>query len=98
MDLFDTPDKQEFLKDVVLLRRFVAPVENEVLPALAEVLQLAPLRHMVTPGGFAMSVATTSCGELGWVSDKNGYRYAVCDPLTGKAWPQMPASFKQLAK
>lgn len=98
MDLFDTPDKQEILKDVVLLRRFVAPVENEVLPALAEVLQLAPLRHMVTPGGFAMSVATTSCGKLGWVSDKKGYRYAACDPLTGKAWPQMPASFKQLAK
>jgi alkylated DNA repair protein (DNA oxidative demethylase) len=98
MDLFDTPDKQQILKDVVLLRRFVAPVENEVLQALAEVLQLAPLRHMLTPGGFAMSVATTSCGDLGWVSDKKGYRYAACDPLTGKAWPQMPASFKQLAK
>jgi alkylated DNA repair protein (DNA oxidative demethylase) len=98
MDLFDTPDKEEILKHVVLLRGFVVPVENEVLPALATVITLAPLRHMITPGGFAMSVATTSCGDLGWVSDKNGYRYAACDPLTGKAWPAMPASFKQLAK
>lgn len=98
MDLFDTPKSQEVLKDVVLLRSFVAPTENEVLPALAAIIQLAPLRHMMTPGGFAMSVATTSCGDLGWVSDKTGYRYAAFDPLTGKAWPQMPASFKQLAK
>lgn len=98
MDLFDTPDKEEILKHVVLLRGFVVPVENEVLPALATVITLAPLRHMITPGGFAMSVATTSCGDLGWVSDKNGYRYAACDPLTGKVWPAMPASFKQLAK
>lgn len=98
MDLFDTPDKQAILKDVVLLRRFVAPVENEVLPALAVVMQLAPLRHMITPGGFAMSVATTSCGDLGWVSDKRGYRYAASDPLTGNPWPEMPASFRQLAK
>lgn len=98
MDLFDTPKSQGILKDVVLLRSFVAPTENEVLPALAAIIQLAPLRHMMTPGGFAMSVATTSCGDLGWVSDKTGYRYAAFDPLTGKAWPQMPASFKQLAK
>jgi alkylated DNA repair protein (DNA oxidative demethylase) len=98
MDLFDTQKSQEILKDVVLLRSFVAPVENEVLPAWASVMQLAPFRHMMTPGGFAMSVATTSCGDLGWVSDKTGYRYAASDPLTGKAWPQMPASFKQLAK
>jgi len=98
MDLFNTLDTQEILKDVVLLRRFVTPVENEVLPALANVIQLAPLRHMVTPGGFAMSVATTSCGDLGWVSDKKGYRYAVSDPLTGKPWPAIPASFKQLAQ
>lgn len=98
MDLFDTPDRQEILKDVVLLRRFVAPVEHEILSALSAVIQLAPLRQMVTPGGFTMSVATASCGDLGWVSDKKGYRYAASDPLTARPWPQMPASFKQLAK
>lgn len=98
MDLFDTPDRQEVLTDVVLLRHFVAPVENDILTALTSVIQLAPLRQMVTPGGFAMSVATASCGDLGWVSDQKGYRYAESDPLTGKPWPSMPASFKQLAQ
>lgn len=97
MDLFDTPERQEILKDVVLLRGFVASAENEVLPALVSVIQMAPFRNMMTTGGFPMSVATTSCGDWGWVSDKKGYRYAAADPLTGKAWPQMPASFRQLA-
>ena len=41
----------------------------------------APFRHMVTPGGFRMSVAMTNCGSYGWVTDRNGYRY---DPTTRK--------------
>jgi len=98
MDLFGTPDTQQILQDTVLLRGFVAPVEHEVLKALADVILAAPLRRMVTPGGFEMSVMTASCGDLGWVSDKKGYRYAASDPLTGKPWPPMPASFKQLAR
>ena len=98
MDLFDNSERQDILKDVVLLRGFVAPLEKEVLPALFTIMQLAPLRHMLTARGFAMSVATTNCGDLGWISDEKGYRYAASDPLTGNAWPQMPASFRQLAE
>lgn len=98
MDLFETPQKDEILKDVVLLRGLVLPIEHEVLRGLDMVIGLAPLRHMLTPGGFAMSVATTSCGELGWVSDRKGYRYDALDPVSGKSWPAMPASFRQLAQ
>ena len=47
MDLFDTPDRQEILKDVVLLRRFVAPLESDILSALAAIVKLAPLRQML---------------------------------------------------
>lgn len=98
MDLFETPQKDEILKDVVLLRGLVLPIEHDVMLDLATVIALAPLRHMLTPGGFAMSVATTSCGELGWVSDRKGYRYDALDPVSGKSWPAMPASFSQLAQ
>jgi alkylated DNA repair protein (DNA oxidative demethylase) len=52
---------------------------------------------MVTPGGFRMSVAMTSCGEAGWVTDRGGYRYAAEDPATGRPWPAMPAIFRSLA-
>jgi len=58
----------------------------------------APFRHLVTPGGFRMSVAMTNCGARGWVSDRRGYRYDACDPDSGKRWPPMPASFRTLAR
>ena len=44
-----------------------------------------------------MSVAMTNAGPLGWVSDRRGYRYDPVDPLSGAAWPAMPAAFVTLA-
>jgi alkylated DNA repair protein (DNA oxidative demethylase) len=45
-----------------------------------------------------MSVGLTNCGSLGWTTDRQGYRYATEDPLTGLAWPNMPAVFMKLAR
>ena len=69
----------------------------EFLPLLEKVLAQSPLRHMETTRGFKLSAAMSNCGALGWVSDRKGYRYEVHDPLTGKAWPAMPAEFSALA-
>jgi len=44
-----------------------------------------------------MSVAMTSCGAAGWVTDRSGYRYDAFDPDTGRRWPPMPAAFLDLA-
>jgi len=44
-----------------------------------------------------MSVETSSCGQLGWVSDRKGYRYVRRDPLTEKPWPSMPQVLQELA-
>jgi alkylated DNA repair protein (DNA oxidative demethylase) len=52
---------------------------------------------MITPGGHRMSVAMTNCGEAGWVTERTGYRYDRCDPLTRKPWPPMPKVFLHLA-
>lgn len=79
------------------LRGFALTHESELLAALASVVAAAPLRNMVTPGGFRMSVAMTNCGKLGWVSDERGYRYAAVDPLNGNDWPAMPAAFERVA-
>ncbi|MDB5732230.1 MAG: oxidative demethylase AlkB [Variovorax sp.] len=62
-----------------------------------QVLARAPWRHMVTPGGFRMSVAMSNCGALGWVADRGGYRYDPRDPDSGRPWPPMPASFARFA-
>ena len=52
---------------------------------------------MVTPGGWAMSVALTNCGQVGWVTDRTGYRYDPIDPLSGQPWPEMPPALGDLA-
>jgi len=73
------------------------PDADALLQAIHTVTQAAPFRHMVTPGGFTMSVALSNCGALGWVSDRHGYRYSPTDPESGLPWPPMPAVFSQLA-
>ncbi len=81
----------------VLLRGFAREVDEALLQAVEDVVAAAPLRHLVTPGGYTMSVAMSNCGALGWVSDRSGYRYDTKDPLSGKPWPTMPGSFSELA-
>src|ERR1017187_1542402 len=81
-----------------VLRGFALADEDALLADLADVVAAAPFRHMITPGGFRMSVAMTNCGALGWVSAASGYRYAAEDPQSGRAWPSLPESFHRLAR
>jgi DNA oxidative demethylase len=90
------PGPIELEKDFWLLPGLAA-----ALPLLAEiesVVALAPLRHLIVPGGKRMAVAMSNCGPLGWTSDSSGYRYSPVDPLTQKPWPAMPALFQTLAR
>ncbi|WP_108472827.1 DNA oxidative demethylase AlkB [Rhodanobacter thiooxydans] len=81
----------------MVLRGFALAGEAALLQALGAVVAQAPFRHLVTPGGFRMSVAMTNAGPLGWVSDRRGYRYDPIDPDSGRPWPPMPPAFLQLA-
>jgi alkylated DNA repair protein (DNA oxidative demethylase) len=81
-----------------VLRGFALPCVDQILAALDAILLAAPLRHMITPGGFSMSVGTSSCGALGWITDRSGYRYSTVDPLSGRLWPEMPPVFSELAR
>ena len=101
-DLFAAADPHEgaaydLAPGARLLRGFALPFETALAAALDAVAAAAPLRHMVTPGGFRMSVAMTNCGAYGWVSAASGYRYAELDPESGQAWPPMPAVLAALA-
>jgi DNA oxidative demethylase len=80
-----------------ILRDFALAQETEVLAAMQNVAAQSPFRHMVTPGGYRMSVAMTNCGALGWVTDRKGYRYTSDDPETQAPWPPMPACFLALS-
>jgi alkylated DNA repair protein (DNA oxidative demethylase) len=79
-----------------LLHGFATDEATALLAAIDEIKKYSPLRNMMTPGG-RMSVAMTNCGDVGWVSDRNGYRYDAIDPESGHAWPSMPAIFSRFA-
>jgi alkylated DNA repair protein (DNA oxidative demethylase) len=81
----------------VVLGGFAASIDRELLDALTDIARSAPFRHLVTPGGWPMSVAMTNCGTAGWVSDRTGYRYDAIDPESGRRWPGMPGIFADLA-
>jgi DNA oxidative demethylase len=81
-----------------VLRGFALPYVDKFLHAIHALEESAVFRHMITPGGFAMSVAMTNCGRLGWTTDRRGYRYSETDPETGLPWPPMPVAFSRLAR
>jgi alkylated DNA repair protein (DNA oxidative demethylase) len=80
-----------------ILRRFVERQAPLLIEAVAGIVAAAPFRHMVTPGGYTMSIEMTNCGRLGWVTDRGGYRYVPTDPATGRLWPPLPAIFRDVA-
>jgi alkylated DNA repair protein (DNA oxidative demethylase) len=82
----------------MLLEGIAAPRDRELLDEIEAIARDAPFRHLETPGGRRMSVAMTNAGRLGWISDRRGYRYGAVDPLSGRPWPAMPASFAELAR
>jgi len=95
----DAPRSREPLAPgAILLRGFALEFEKDLRKALDRIVAAAPFRHMVTPGGFRMSVAMTNCGDFGWITDRRGYRYDRLDPDSGKPWPKMPQAFLDLAE
>ncbi|HEX2114319.1 MAG TPA: DNA oxidative demethylase AlkB [Alphaproteobacteria bacterium] len=96
-DLFAAlrPAAEPIRDGVVLLHGFAR--DPAILAAVRRVQQEAPPRRMTTPGGYTMSVAMTSCGDLGWVTDRSGYRYDAVDPASGSSWPAIPSILRVLA-
>ena len=67
---------QEDLRDAVLAALAAAP----------------PFRPRMPRTGQPFSVRMSNCGPLGWVSDRDGYRYQPHHPDTGRPWPPIPAA------
>ncbi|WP_019643676.1 DNA oxidative demethylase AlkB [Novispirillum itersonii] len=90
--------REEIAPGAALLRGQLGEQQDAVLAAVQAVTAQTAFRQMQTPGGQSMSVATSSCGALGWVTDRKGYRYVSQDPLTGQPWPEMPAVLHAFAR
>ena len=91
------PAVEPMADGAVLLRGFAAAEAASLVAAVDRIAAAAPFRHMVTPGGFTMSVAMTNCGRAGWITDRRGYRYDPLDPTTGRPWPPLPGLYRRLA-
>jgi alkylated DNA repair protein (DNA oxidative demethylase) len=92
------PSIEPLAEGVTLLRAFCRDEAPRLFEAIAAVAAISPFRQMIVPSGHTMSVAMTNTGDLGWTTDRTGYRYTTLDPETGKPWPPMPAPLLQLAQ
>lgn len=102
-DLFDLSHNGEIWTETIaesalILRQYAVAQAPEILAAIETVTAQSPFRHLQTPGGYTMSAAMTCCGDLGWVSEPQGYHYAPDDPQTGNHWPKMPEALRKLGE
>jgi len=71
--------------------------QETLVEALRAAVKQAPLFTPVMPRtGRPFSVRMTNLGPLGWVADRNGYRYQQVHPETGQPWPAMPELLLEL--
>ena len=93
-----SPACETIADGAMILHGFAAAQATDLLAAIERIARIAPFRLMVTPGGYEMSAAMTSCGSYGWVTDHSGYRYAAADPARNAPWPSIPDLFLALAR
>ncbi len=101
-DLFASSDAGEPWAEhlgpsVCLLHGFATAQAQDLYKEILSISEHSAYRHLTTPGGFVMSVQTTSCGTKGWFSDRDGYRYVAKDPESDAPWPRMSALLLSLA-
>lgn len=68
-----------------------AAARSRLADEVAAVLDAAPpFAPRMPRTGKPFSVRMSNAGPLGWVSDRNGYRYQSDHPETGRPWPAIP--------
>jgi DNA oxidative demethylase len=90
--------KLQIAPGVVLWREKFSPLEQKALfDEVLSLLEEAPLYRPVMPNtAKPFSAEESNFGALGWVADKNGYRYQPTHPVTGKVWPAIPKALLAL--
>ncbi|MGX5200919.1 DNA oxidative demethylase AlkB [Aliikangiella sp. IMCC44632] len=96
-DLFQSarPEIEEIYPQTFVLSKFAD--SEQLLALIPPIIAQSRFRQMQTPMGHLTNIPVTNCGEWGWISDINGYRYSKTDPLSQRAWPAMPKAFSEIA-
>ncbi len=66
-----------------------ASAQKALVADLRDVAKRAPFQRYETPSGARMSVQMTAAGDVGWMTDRSGYRYAERH-ISGASWPDIP--------
>ncbi|MGE0237695.1 MAG: alpha-ketoglutarate-dependent dioxygenase AlkB [Parvibaculaceae bacterium] len=76
---------------------FDRPAQEALVAVLREAFARAPFYTPVMPrSGRPFTVTMSNLGPLGWVSDREGYRYQPTHPGTGEPWPAIPAQVMEV--
>ena len=71
--------------------------QGALVEEIALATERAPFYRPIMPkSGAPFSVEETNFGELGWYSDRAGYRYVRNNPLTDQSWPAIPEALLAL--
>ena len=98
LDLFAAEEPvQAIAPGAALLHGFALADADAILADVQAITAQAPFRRMFTPGGQPMSVSMSNSGSLGWISDRQGYRYVADDPDSGLPWPPLSPRLLRLA-
>jgi Alkylated DNA repair protein len=71
--------------------------QKRFLELARQIPLISPLFQPVMPNGKQFNCKMTSCGDFGWISDRNGYRYDRLHPFTHQPFAPMPKEFSDLA-
>jgi DNA oxidative demethylase len=70
---------------------FDRAAQEALVATLRDALAKAPFYTPVMPcSGRPFTVRMSNLGRLGWVSNREGYRYQPTHPETGEPWPAIP--------
>ena len=95
--LFPEPDIDLPPGTRLFRRQLSHDAQRDILDEVSRILEEAPPIRLQMPTGPFMINRLTNCGELGWMSDRKGYRYEPLHPVTGRPWPPIPAAVRSLA-
>jgi len=97
-NILETRTKLDVAPGIVLWPEALSRAEQEALvrDVLARTAEAPFYRPLMPKSGKPFSVEETNFGPLGWVSDKDGYRYQPTHPVTFAPWPPIPATLLRL--
>lgn len=84
---------------IIIMEKLPQSERKILIGEIGKIIEEAPLFTPQMPkSGANFHYQMSNCGQLGWISDRSGYRYSSNHPITGKPWPPFPPSLDKIIK